>query len=222
MALFLFFIVFAILTAMTLLYLIRHGRTAWNNDGRMQGWADPGLDDLGRLQAQALARRLYSESFAAFYSSPLARSRETAEVVAAGHHMRVLYDDRLRERNLGEWTGLTFEAARQRNPECAEDDWRLPGPPGGESQAELMARVAACLDEVAARHPEGTVGVFSHGGALSAYLEQLLGIAPSRSVSFSFHNTAIARLSLRLGHGHGYHVRVLSVGDDQHLNGLRG
>jgi probable phosphoglycerate mutase len=205
---------------MTLLYLIRHGSTAWNRDGRMQGWADPGLDAQGRQQVQALARRLYSESFEAFYSSPQARARETAEAVAAGHNMQVVYDDRLRERNLGEWTGLTFEEARVRNPEQAVDDWRIPGPPGGESQAQLMARVSAVLDEVAARHPEGTVGVFSHGGALSAYLEHLLGIPAGRAVSFSFHNTAIARISLRLGHGQGYHVRVLAVGDDHHLNGL--
>ena len=204
---------------MTLLYLIRHGRTTWNDEGRMQGWADPGLDAVGRRQAQALARRLYSESFAALYSSPLARSRETAEAVAAGHNMPIVYDDRLRERHLGEWTGLTFEQARERNPELAVDDWRMAGPPGGESQAQLMARVAAALDDIAARHPESTVAVFSHGGALSAYMEHLLGIAPDRPVSFSFHNTAIARISLRHGHGQGYHVRVLSLGDDHHLNG---
>jgi broad specificity phosphatase PhoE len=205
---------------MTLFYLIRHGRTAWNDQGRMQGWADPGLDALGRQQARALARRLYSESFAAFYSSPLARARETAEAVAAGHNMPVIYDDRLRERNLGEWTGLTFAEAQARNPEQAMDDWRIPGPPGGESQAELMARMAAALDDIAARHAQGTVGVFSHGGALSAYMEHLLGIPVGRPVSFSFHNTAIARVSLRQGHGQGYHVRVLSLGDDHHLTGL--
>jgi broad specificity phosphatase PhoE len=205
---------------MTLLYLIRHGRTTWNDEGRMQGWADPGLDALGRQQAQALARRLYSESFAAIHSSPLARARETAEAVAAGHRLRVIYDERLRERNLGDWTGLTFEEARQRDPDVALSDWRIPGPPGGESQAQLMARVAAAIDEIAGQHPENTVGIVSHGGALTAYLEHLLGIPVGQPVSFSFHNTAIARISLRLGHGHGYHVRVLSIGDDHHLNGL--
>ena len=207
---------------MTLLYLIRHARTAWNHDGRMQGWADPGLDALGQQQAQALARRLYAESFAALYSSPLARARETAEAVAAGHHMRVRFDDRLRERNLGAWTGLTFEEARERYPEAAAGDWRLHGPPGGENQADLMARAAAAMDEIAGRHAEACVAVFSHGGTLSAYLEHLLGIDPERSVSFSFHNTAIARVSLRLGHGQGYHVRILAVGDDHHLKGLAG
>lgn len=216
------FCFFVILSPMTLLYLIRHARTAWNSDGRMQGWADPGLDGLGRQQAQALARRLYSESFAALYSSPLARARETAEAVAAGHAMRVALDDRLRERNLGEWTGLTFEQAQARHPEVAAGDWRIHGPPGGENQAGLMGRAAAVMDEIAARHPEGTVAVFSHGGTLSAYLEHLLGVSPERSVSFSFHNTAIARVSLRQGHGQGYHVRLLSVGDDHHLNGLAG
>src|SRR6188768_2423955 len=96
---------------MTHLYLIRHGRTTWNDEGRMQGWADPPLDGVGRQQAQALAARLVGARF----------------------------DARLRERNIGDWTGLTFEEARARDPQRFEADWRRMGPPGGENQADLAA-----------------------------------------------------------------------------------
>ena len=73
----------------------------------MQGQADPPLDELGREQARALADHLRHETFHAIYSSPLARARETAEIIAAPHGLPVRYDDRLKERHLGEWTGLT-------------------------------------------------------------------------------------------------------------------
>ncbi len=118
---------------MTLLYLIRHARTAWNDNGRMQGWADQPLDDHGRAQAHALARRLSAETFAALYASPLLRARETAELLAAPHHLPVTFDDRLRERNIGAWTGLTFAEARRLAPAAAHGDWRLAGAPGGET-----------------------------------------------------------------------------------------
>ncbi|MEP7357076.1 MAG: histidine phosphatase family protein [Anaerolineales bacterium] len=203
---------------MTHLYLIRHGRTTWNDEGRMQGWADPPLDAVGRQQALALAARLAGARFDAVYSSPLLRARATAEAVAAAHGLRVNFDERLRERNIGDWTGLTFEEARARDPERFDADWRRLGPPGGESQAELAARANAAVDDIAASFPRGTIAVVSHGGALSAYLAHALGIPPERDVSFSFHNTAVARLNLLPDGPRGVAVRLLSLGDDRHLD----
>ncbi len=203
---------------MTILLLIRHGRTAWNDNGRMQGWADEPLDDIGRAQAAALARRLRVERLDAIYASPLLRSRETAEIIAAPHRLAVTFDERLRERNIGEWTGLTFDEVRRRHPDLFRDDWRIVGAPGGETQSVLAARVAAMLDEVLLAHPSAVVAVVSHGGALSTYLAHLLGLPPERPVSFSFPNTGLARLSLRPYPGGGFDVRVLTLGDDRHLD----
>lgn len=201
---------------MTLLYLIRHARTAWNDIGRMQGWADEPLDDHGRAQAQALARRLAAEPLDALYSSPLLRARATAEALAAPHRLPVTYDDRLRERHLGDWTGLTYTEARRRSP-AAGPDWRLAGAPGGETQAALTARMTAVLDQILAAHPSTTVGVVSHGGALNAYVTHLLGLPAERPVSFAFPNTGLARLSIRPHPAGGADIRVLSLGDDRHL-----
>jgi broad specificity phosphatase PhoE len=207
---------------MTHLYLIRHGRTAWNSTDRLQGWADEPLDAVGQAQAGALARWLHAVPFEAIYSSPLRRASQTAETVAGPHGLPACYDDRLRERNVGDWTGLTLDEARAQFPDRFAADWREAGAPGGEGQLALTARVAAALGDIVAAHPESTVAVVSHGGSLSAGLAHLLGVPASRSVSFSFHNTAFARLNVRPG-GAGTDagvVRLISLGDDRHLDGL--
>lgn len=205
---------------MPLLTLIRHARTTWNTDGRMQGWADPPLDDHGRAQARALAQRLAPDTFAALYSSPLQRARETAEIVATPHRLPVICHDELRERNVGEWTGLTFAETRALAPERFIGDWRTHGAPGGETQAALTARVAACLDRILAAHPDDRIAIVSHGGTLSAALAHLLGLPPGSPHSFSFPNTGLARLSVHLHRTRPPEVRVLALGDDRHLAGL--
>src|SRR3990172_1726506 len=90
---------------MTLLYLIRHGRSTWNAEGRVQGQADAPLDDTGREQAQKLAQKLRDIGFEAFYSSPLSRASETAKIVAEPHDLPITLDERLMERSFGDWTG---------------------------------------------------------------------------------------------------------------------
>ncbi|MBI3242184.1 MAG: histidine phosphatase family protein [Chloroflexi bacterium] len=203
---------------MTLLYLIRHARSTWNAAGRMQGQADPPLDEAGRAQAQALAERLKDETFHAVYSSPLARARETAEILIASRAVQppLVFDDRLMERHLGEWTGLTGDEARDRFPENGGRDWRVDGPPGGESQAELTGRAAEVVGSILAVHPDQAVAIVSHGGTLNAYLAYLLGIPPEKPVGFRFSNCSLARLSVR-----GENVYLLSLGEESHLEGMR-
>ena len=205
---------------MTYLYLIRHARSTWNAEGRMQGWADPPLDELGRTQARALAERLKSEPITAVYSSPLARARETAEAIAAQHRLTVKYDDRLKERNLGDWTGLTGSEADDRSPELRSNgrDWRIDGPPGGETQAELTARAAAAFADILTAHPDESrrVAVVSHGGTLSALMAHLFKTPIGSPVHFAADNTSIARVRAKDGH-----VHLLGWGDDRHLQAMR-
>jgi broad specificity phosphatase PhoE len=196
---------------MTLLYLIRHARSTWNTAGRMQGHADPPLDELGQQQARALAEFLQAETFHAVYASPLLRARATAEALARPRQLPVRLDDRLMERNLGEWTGLTGEEARERYPGHFGHAWRTHGPPGGENQAALTTRAAAALADILAAHPQEKVAVVSHGGTLSAYLAHVLGIPLEHPhVSFEFDNTAFARLLVT-----GERVRLLGLGENR-------
>ena len=201
---------------MTLLYLIRHARSTWNAESRMQGQADPPLDELGQRQAQALATHLRSQTFDAIYSSPLARARLTAEIVAAPHTLSVRLDPRLMERHLGDWTGLTGDEVDEWLAAKPDHNWRRDGPPGGESSAAVAARAVAAFAGIVAAHPEGTVAVFSHGGLLKAYFLHLLGIPIERPISFNLENTAFTRLSVR-----GEHVHLFSLSETGHLNGLR-
>jgi 2,3-bisphosphoglycerate-dependent phosphoglycerate mutase len=202
---------------MTDLYLIRHARSTWNTEGRMQGWADMPLDDLGLRQAQALAERLRNYSFDAIYSSPLARARQTAEAVAAYSNLVVVLDDRLKERDLGQWTGLTGSEAEQQFPGIRlSGEWRITGPPGGEGQAQLAARAAAAFSDILAAHPDGRVAVISHSGTLSAYLAHLLGLSPVSPVHFPLENTGLARVRVHQGH-----IYLLAFGDEHHLEAMR-
>jgi broad specificity phosphatase PhoE len=156
-------------TVATTLVLVRHGETDWNREHRWQGHADPRLNAVGRRQAADLAERLASSSFVALYSSDLARARETAAIVAARLGLDVRLDPRLREVDVGEWSGLTSLEIEARYPERdrARRDGATPWT-RGESYEAMSARVLRALDEIATAHEPGRVLVITHGGPMRA------------------------------------------------------
>ena len=142
------------------LLLIRHGRTAWNECGRIQGHRDIGLSAAGR--AELAARRIPPE-YAHFrwYASPLARAVQTARLV---------------ELHWGEWQGCTRQGLRQRHGEAfAENEARGLGfrPPGGESPGELRLRFREWLAEMAAA--EQAVIAITHKGIIQMALALATG-----------------------------------------------
>ena len=178
---------------MTQFWLARHGQTDWNVEGRWQGQASPlPLNAAGRAQAEALGARLSRLRFEAFYSSDLTRARETAEIVGRWIGLPVRLDPRLREINLGAWEGmLGTDVARQYPAELAERE-RDPAnarAPGGESAAEVAARVWAAADDIARAHPVGPVLIIAHGLVLATLicrarqlpLLQVYGVIPDNA-----------------------------------------
>jgi broad specificity phosphatase PhoE len=153
----------------TNLILVRHGETDWNLERRWQGHADPGLNDTGRRQAVELAARFASTSVDALYSSDLARARETADVIGESLGLPVSLDPRLREVDVGEWSGLTSLEIEARYPERdrARRDGATPWT-RGESYEAMSARVLRALDEIATAHEPGRVLVITHGGPMRA------------------------------------------------------
>ncbi len=151
----------------TRLVLMRHGRTAWNLEGRYQGQADPPLDAVGRAQAVALALALQRAGLRldALYASPLLRARQTALPVAARLGLRPRWEPRLMEIHLGAWQGLAVADIRARWPRVfarwEADPWGTEIP-GGERLCQVQARVYAALDAIVARHPAATVGLVAH------------------------------------------------------------
>ncbi len=151
----------------TTLLLVRHGETDWNRDRRWQGHADPPLNESGRDQARALARELAAVPVDAVYSSDLSRARETAEILAEPHGLDVRLDARLREVDVGEWSGLTSSEVEERYPEGFAR--RLAGGAGwtrGETFEELGRRVSEAVGEIAEAHRGGAVLLVTHGGAM--------------------------------------------------------
>jgi probable phosphoglycerate mutase len=153
---------------MTRILLARHGETDWNRAGRWQGHADPPLNEVGREQASALAERLAGDGVAAIYSSDLRRASETASVVAGRLGLPVFEDRGLREIDVGSWSGLTRAEVEQRFP-AGFARW-LDGEIGhdGETREQLTERVVAAVERIAGAHPDGTVLVVTHGGAIRA------------------------------------------------------
>jgi broad specificity phosphatase PhoE len=149
----------------TTLLLARHGETDWNRDGRFQGHADPPLNERGRRQAHALAELLADEPIDAIYSSDLLRAQETAQIVATLRGLDVVVDPQLRERDVGEWSGLTRAEIDERFPNQIQA-WREGRVVVGETREALTERVLAAARRISAAHPDGVVLVVSHGGAL--------------------------------------------------------
>ena len=153
---------------MTRILLARHGETDWNRIGRWQGHADLPLNDAGRGQAVELAERLAGDGIAAIYTSDLMRASQTARVVADRLGLAVIEDAGLREIDVGSWSGFTRAEVERRFPE-GYARW-LDGEIGhdGETREELTERVVGAVERIAAAHPDDTILVVTHGGAIRA------------------------------------------------------
>jgi probable phosphoglycerate mutase len=151
----------------TRLLVVRHGETDWNRERRWQGHADPELNDAGRRQARALGELVAGLRVEAAYTSDLRRASETAELAVAGLGLEVVAEPRLREIDVGEWSGLTTAEVEQRFPAGAER--RRAGGLGwdhGETYESLNARFEQALLAIAGAHPGRRVLVVTHGGPM--------------------------------------------------------
>jgi probable phosphoglycerate mutase len=164
--------------------LLRHGETPLTPQKRFSGsgGSDPALSDAGREQArrvaEALARRGTIQTVLA---SPLARTRETAGIVAARLGLDVTIEDGLRETDFGAWEGLTFGEVRERHPDdltawLADPEARPTG--GGESFAETATRIAATRDKLVAAHAGRTVLLVTHVTPIKTFVRLALGAPP--------------------------------------------
>ncbi|MEU5439362.1 bifunctional RNase H/acid phosphatase [Streptomyces griseofuscus] len=166
------------------LVLLRHGETPLTPQKRFSGsgGTDPALSAAGRDQAHrvadALARRGTVQTVLA---SPLTRTRETAEIVAARLGLDLVVEDGLRETDFGAWEGLTFGEVRDRYPDdlnawLADPAARPTG--GGESFAEVAARIAVTKDELVTAHAGRTVLLVTHVTPIKTLVRLALGAPP--------------------------------------------
>ncbi|MFE5953408.1 bifunctional RNase H/acid phosphatase [Streptomyces massasporeus] len=164
--------------------LLRHGETPLTPQKRFSGsgGTDPSLSDVGRDQAERAAAMLARRgTIQAVVSSPLARTRETAGIVAARLGLDVAIDDGLRETDFGAWEGLTFAEVRERHPDdlnawLASPDAEPTG--GGESFAATATRLAATRDKLVAAHAGRTVLLVTHVTPIKTLVRLALGAPP--------------------------------------------
>jgi alpha-ribazole phosphatase len=201
------------------LLLVRHGQTIWTAVGRYQGHTDVPLDDLGRRQAAGLGHRFAGQPVHAIYSSDLQRARCTAEAIGQTTGVAVTVEPRLREASFGVWEGLTLAQMCEGWPQefaAWQADPLTRVPPGGETLAQLTARVSAFLDDVKARHQNQTVLLVAHGGTLRAVLCHALNLPTHVFWRIEMNSASVSELRLYEDSRVSLHL----LNDCHHLNGL--
>jgi broad specificity phosphatase PhoE len=183
------------------LWLVRHGETDWNAQGRVQGHTPTSLNERGREQARRLAGALAHKVFSAIYASDLPRAAETAAIVAAGRGVEVLHTPALRERSFGKYEGHTSAEIRDARTALGLAqtgdlaDWT--GMPGIETEAELWGRLEPFFREISAKHANEDVLVATHGGVVARAIYHTLAIPEGTPRRFSLSNGIIAVLQWR-------------------------
>ncbi len=186
-------------TSPTIMYAVRHGETEWNRAGKMQGWHDSPLTDLGLAQARAVAEGMAGRHVELIYSSDLKRAVDTANIIADRLKVKVNIDSRLRERNMGEMEGLTHEMYGEIAPDrlkkylTFDPAWPIPD---GESLIQRSERCVSAANDICANHPGQTILIVAHGGVLSSFFHHAVGMDLSNPRCFSLFNACISRFTV--------------------------
>lgn len=147
------------------LYVIRHGQTEWNVLKKMQGSIDIPLNQKGIDQAYETKKRVDNINIDIIYCSPLVRAKQTAEIINEKRNIKVVYDERLKERNYGEFEG-TQKTSFNYNDFWAYRknlDWQK-----AENVQEFFNRIYNLLDEISKKHANQNVLIVSHAGVMKA------------------------------------------------------
>jgi len=203
----------------TRLYLIRHGQSAGNAEGRFGGHGPTPLSDLGVQQAEKTAKVLAKEGINVIYSSDLVRAVQTAEPLAKLLGLKVNASDAFRERHVGVLEGLTFDESKQAYP---KDYYALVNRKvhhvitGGESYRQLLRRLMSKFNEIVRTNPGEKIAIYSHTGAICFLTLNLLGAINRETKQTPWivtSNCGINRFELR-----GFrNVRLLALNDTRHL-----
>jgi probable phosphoglycerate mutase len=171
-----------------IVYLARHGETAWSISGQHTGLTDLPLTERGEQNARRLAERLKGLSFAKVFTSPLQRAVRTCELAGFGARAEV-------DRNLLEWNYGDYEGRRSQDIHAERPDWQLfrDGCPGGESPQQVGARADSVVKRI--REISGNVLIFSSGHILRVLCSRWLGLEPAGGKYFLLSTASVSALS---------------------------
>ena len=200
------------------LLLVRHGETAWNLDGRLQGTVDTPLSEIGHQQARMIAERLADTSIDVAYSSDQSRAHETAKHILEGRDVVLNPIPELRERGHGVFEGLTARERKTQYPEMFADSTVKNldfAPTGGETFRGTNQRMAGWAHGFLQDHLKQTVLVVGHGGSLRGALIAWMGFSDEATWRFMIANCGLSIIDTYADNA------VLRLFNDvSHLNGL--
>ena len=208
----------------TRLYLIRHGQSAGNAEGRFGGHSPTPLSKLGEEQARITAQQLAREKIDVIYSSDLLRAVKTAEPLAELLDLPIIKTDAFRERKVGVLEGLTFDESKEKHP---KDYYALVNRniqhviTGGESYRQLLRRATGALREILQIHRGEKVAIFSHTGAICFLTLHLIGAIHRKTQTTPWlvtSNCGINRFEIRGRRN----IRVMAINDTRHLTEISG
>lgn len=165
----------------TRVYLLRHGGVKPEKPGQFIGNLDLPLSPEGERRVESLVPLFREASLSWIFSSPLARARKTAEILASSLGMEVIFRDELKEIDLGEFEGKTFEEIAAEDPQKGEEMMKDPVRfvyPGGESFSLLAERSYRFFWETVTRREGATMLFVTHGGVVRTLVASLLGMVP--------------------------------------------
>jgi alpha-ribazole phosphatase len=194
-------------TTCTEVWLVRHGETDWNIEGRIQGQLNVPLNDVGKQQAQDLGRFLASykpqekdQFCGVIYSSDLDRALETAKILfstCTDYNLTgIEKDERLRELNFGEMQGFKWTEKKETNGDHGTARPELPVVHGAESYQELQNRIEAVIEDIVWKNIGKRIIITTHGGAIRSYLCSVLGLTLRNMGRLVISNTSITRIKL--------------------------
>ncbi len=184
------------------LILIRHGRTEWNVQGRVQGRTDIPLDETGTMQAQAVAKRLACEKIDAIYASPLSRAYDTAAAIAAYHPCEITKAEELTEIRFGAWEGKTAKELEAQYADLWQDwNWVLHPETcrkmGAESADEILQRTLSALQRAYCENAKDAAVVFvSHTMPIKLLTAFLIGLPSSKIRRMKLANCSLTEISV--------------------------
>lgn len=203
---------------MTRLFIVRHGETLWNKEGRAQGIQNIDLTDKGKIQGECLAKRLIEENIDFIYSSDLSRAYETAKILGNNINKPVHVISDIREMNFGQWEGLTIDDIKLKYQD-SYNIWRntphIAQIPGAETLIQVQERAMKGVYNIIEKHPDKNIVLVSHGVAIKTIIFGLLDIDLSNFKKIRQDNTAINIIDFK----ENYNVLV-QLNDTCHLSNI--
>lgn len=205
---------------MSKIYLIRHGETEWNREGRSQGCSnDIPLSEVGLIQADAIGNRLKRENIDLFFSSNLTRAFQTAKAIAMHHEKEVVIQKEFMEISFGEWEGLKIDEIKERYIDVYRvwrDTPHIAKVPGAESLLEIRERSMPKLMEILNSNKNKNILIVSHGITIKVLIASMMGIDLANLHKIRQDNTA---LNIFEYNNNNFYTHLIN--DTCHLNSIR-